>query len=305
MKLTKRLSCFALAMAAALSLCVGAHAVTAVVSDQKLEIDGKAVAAAAYNVAGNNYFKLRDLAYLLNGTGAQFSVGYNKSANSVTIVTGEAYKPVGGELAPIGTGAKNAVSSAQTIYINGAKNSSLTVYNIDGNNYFKLRDLGGALGFAVDYDTARRTMLIATAAGNADWSPDISFTTVDMNGNTWTDACFAGCKLTVVNLWAYWCGPCVGEMPDLQKLSIDYASRGVQILGVYDAADEADDIATVKRLGITYPCLRYTADFDPYMRTGYIPVTIFIDGNGKVISESYIGSRSYSEWAAIIDGFLK
>ncbi len=308
MKLCKRLSCLVLAAATVLSLCVGARAASAVVSDQKLEIDGKAAAAAAYNISGNNYFKLRDLAYLLNGSKAQFSVGYNSATNAVTITTGKAYVKNGGELAAVGSGTKNAVKSAQTIYINGSRTNSLTAYNIDGNNYFKLRDLGDALGFAVSYDSGRRTMLVATAPASGEsenWDPDFSFTTVDMNGKTWTDACFSGHKLTVVNYWAYWCGPCVGELPDLQKLSRDYADRDVQFLGVYDAEDEADDVKTVKRLGVTYPCLRYTSGFDPYMDTGYIPVTIFVDGSGKVLGEAYIGSRDYNGWASIIDGYLK
>lgn len=145
----------------------------------------------------------------------------------------------------------------------------------------------------------------APAAADGGWSPDISFTTVDMSGNAWTDAAFAGHTLTVINLWAYWCGPCVGEMPDLQKLSQDYAPQGVQFLGLYDAYEEEDDAVTVQELGVTYPCLRYTADFDSYMNTGYIPVTIFVDGNGKVLGEAYIGSKSYSEWVSIIDGYLK
>lgn len=145
----------------------------------------------------------------------------------------------------------------------------------------------------------------APAADSADWAPDISFATVDMNGNPWTDACFAEHRLTVINLWAYWCGPCVGEMPDLQKLSQDYASSDVQFLGLYDEYDEESDAATVNELGVTYPCLRYTADFDAYMNTGYIPVTIFVDGAGKVLGEAYIGSKSYDDWAAVIDGYLK
>ena len=143
------------------------------------------------------------------------------------------------------------------------------------------------------------------APDQATTQPDIVFTTVDMSGNTWTDACFAGHALTVVNLWAYWCGPCVSELPDLQQLSEDYAGRGVQFLGVYDAADEAENISTVQRLGVTYPCLRYTESFDPWMDTGYIPVTIFVDGAGKVLGEARIGSNNYEGWSAVIDEYLQ
>lgn len=40
------------------------------------------------------------------------------------------------------------------------------------------------------------------------------------------------------------------------------------------------------------------------MDTGYIPVTIFVDGNGKVVDEVYVGSRSYSAWASVIEANL-
>ena len=311
----KRLLCLALTLILALTLGTAALAAdTAVVSNQKLTIDGENAPVTAYNIHDNNYFKLRDVACLLSDTPACFSVEYKQETNSIHIVTGEPYTADGSELQSLGTESKEAVTSRQTLYINGQEDSSLTAYNIDGYNYFKLRDLGGALGFKVDYDEESRTMLILTAEGEpapepaelpADWAPDISFVTVDLEGNTWTDTCFAGHKLTVLNLWAYWCGPCVREMPDLQKLAEDYADRGVQMLGVYYEEDEADDIRKLEELGVTYPCLRYVEEFDPFLNTGYIPVTLFLDGNGKVLGEAYIGSRNYDAWASIIEGYLK
>ena len=57
-------------------------------------------------------------------------------------------------------------------------------------------------------------------------------------------------------------------------------------------------------LGVTYPRLRYTTAFDNWMQTGYIPTTIFVDGSGKVVGETYVGSRSYDEWAATIEALL-
>ena len=284
---------------------LAANSVTAVVSTQKLEIDGADAPTTAYNIGGNNYFKLRDIAYLLNDTPARFSVSYNRNRNAVEIATGASYTANGSELVSLGKDAQTGVPSPQTIYIDGSKVGNLSVYNIKGNNFFKLRDLGDALGFRVDYDEARKTMLIQTGSSAGDWDPDIRFTTVDMNGGAWTDACFAEHKLTVINLWAYWCGPCVGEMPDLQKLSVNYADKGVQLLGISMQAYEAQNIETLRSLGVTYPCLRYTEDFDAWMNTGYIPTTIFVDSSGKVLDSAYVGSRDYASWAAIIDGYLK
>ena len=49
------------------------------------------------------------------------------------------------------SGKKDALLSNNTIYLNGEK-LELTVYKIDGSNYFKLRDLGKALDFFVGWD---------------------------------------------------------------------------------------------------------------------------------------------------------
>ena len=139
----------------------------------------------------------------------------------------------------------------------------------------------------------------------ADWDPDFRFSTVDSEGNAWSDARFAESRLTMINLWAYWCGPCVGELPALQSLSENYADRGFRLLGISDAAYEKDNERAAADAGVTYPRLRYTAEFDDFMNTGYIPTTIFVEENGRVVGEAYVGSRSYDEWAAIVEELLE
>ncbi|MCR4770925.1 MAG: hypothetical protein K5855_01310, partial [Oscillospiraceae bacterium] len=54
-------------------LAVGASAANTVLSAQKLTCEGKSIECEKYNIDGSNYFKLRDIAYLLNGTVSQFS----------------------------------------------------------------------------------------------------------------------------------------------------------------------------------------------------------------------------------------
>ena len=38
----------------------------------------------------------------------------------------------------------------------------IVTYNLGGNNFFKLADLGAALGFGVAYDEDSRTMLVSS-----------------------------------------------------------------------------------------------------------------------------------------------
>jgi hypothetical protein len=132
-------------------------------SAQGLSVNGEDIVCEKYNIFGSNYFKLRDLAVLLNGTSAQFSIGWDAEKGVISIVPGEPYEPVGGELKLSADKSASAVVSAQTVLIDGFERSELTVFNLDGNNFFKLRDLGAALGFSVGYDAATNTAVVTTA----------------------------------------------------------------------------------------------------------------------------------------------
>ena len=131
-------------------------------SPQSLSVDGVARTVEMYNIDGYNYFKLRDLAMLLSDTPARFSVDWDAETNAVLVFTGAAYTPVGGELEQGEDRSATAVRSPQTIWIDGQARSDLLVYNLGGNNFFQLRNLGEALGFEVDYDAETNTALILT-----------------------------------------------------------------------------------------------------------------------------------------------
>lgn len=124
-----------------------------------LLVDGAEKIPAAYLINDNNYFKLRDVAALLNGTQAQFSIGWDGVTGAITITTGEAYTALGTELQGKPTDMATAQMSKSIIYINGEK-VDLSAYLINDNNYFKLRDLGKALGFNVSWDGVKGAVLI-------------------------------------------------------------------------------------------------------------------------------------------------
>ncbi len=301
MSKTKRLLSAALALCMTALLCVPALALSVSVSKQAVTVDGKAVSVQPYNINGYNFFKLRDIAALVNGTGASFEVGFSSEAKKMYVVTGKDYTSVGGELSVGQDQSATCVKSAWTLAVNG-KAVSCEVYNIGGNNYFKLRDLGGAVGFSVDYDSKTETMLITTGSAGAGYAPDMTFSTTDQNGKSWDQSCFADNKLTMINRWAYWCGPCVNELPDLQKLSDNYKSKGLLVLGCMDGS--AEDLAVLTDKGLTYPNLYYVNGMADYLDITSWPTTIFVDSAGKVVG-TYVGSRSYRDWSSIIDGLLK
>lgn len=134
---------------------------TAQVSDARITLNGKTVSMGAYTIADSNYFKLRDLAAALNGTGRKFSVTWNADKARIDLRSGAAYTLAGGELQPLPAGSRQAAVTTASVYLNGKK-LSLTAFEIGGNNYFKLRDLGDALNFDVDWDAATDTVVLRT-----------------------------------------------------------------------------------------------------------------------------------------------
>ena len=136
-------------------------ALTAIPTASKVYVDGQQINFDAYNIGGNNYFKLRDLAYALNGTKKQFEIGWDGAKNAITITGGKPYTPVGGEMAAKGSGNKTPQPTGASVSFNGQP-LSLAAYNIEGNNYFKLRDLGQALDFEVSWNAADNSITIDT-----------------------------------------------------------------------------------------------------------------------------------------------
>lgn len=136
-------------------------------STHKVTLDGNAVEPQGYNIENNNYYKLRDIAYILNGTDSQFDVSWVSDANRIELTSGTAYQAVGGEMADsVSAQIQSCMPSSATITLDG-ETVSLTGYLVNGNNYYKLRDIGSALGFGVDYDSDTQTVLIDSVASSS------------------------------------------------------------------------------------------------------------------------------------------
>lgn len=134
---------------------------TANPTSSKVLVNGKAVAFDAYNINNNNYFKLRDVAQILRGTDKQFNVTWDGTKNAINLISNIAYESTGGELNPGDGLSKDSTISNSSIYKDGVE-ISLTAYNINGNNYFKLRDLGKTFNFSVTWDGTNNTVVINT-----------------------------------------------------------------------------------------------------------------------------------------------
>ncbi|MGI5906690.1 MAG: hypothetical protein ACOX85_10615, partial [Candidatus Pararuminococcus gallinarum] len=135
-----------------------------VLSAQKIVCNGENVSLQAYNIDGYNYLKLRDIAALMASTGSKFSVQVidNATKKEVYCVLGGSYTKVADDLKTGTDQSKTCVASSWAFYVDG-EYKSVYVYNIGGYNYFKLRDLGDALEFDVDYSAATNTAIIESS----------------------------------------------------------------------------------------------------------------------------------------------
>ena len=141
------------------------------------------------------------------------------------------------------------------------------------------------------------------------FDPDIRFSAVDQSGNAIDETVFQDYVITMINFWEPWCGPCVSEIPDLERLYEAYKDKGFQIIGVYSETHMESDVDGILENGkVSYPILKYTSEFDVF-QTGYVPTTVFVDSKGHIIkmedgAGSVIGSNSYEGWEAIIKNYL-
>jgi thiol-disulfide isomerase/thioredoxin len=136
-------------------------------------------------------------------------------------------------------------------------------------------------------------------ASNFSWK-DSTGKTVDLDS-------FRG-KVTLINFWATWCGPCKRELPDLISLSSEFANQNVKFIGISTdrGPNVIDDVRSfVKEQGLPYQIVISNEDLeDAYGNPRAIPTTFIIDANGK-IAQSYVGMRSKEFFAQAIKDLLK
>ena len=120
-------------------------------NSSKIYVNSNKVAIEAYTINDYNYFKLRDIAVLMIGTKAKFSVFWDENANTIIVLRDADYTIVGNELSVGAKAQKTAVKSTAKLMVD-KDYPQISAYNIDGNNYYKLRDLASALGFKVDWN---------------------------------------------------------------------------------------------------------------------------------------------------------
>ncbi len=127
---------------------------------------------------------------------------------------------------------------------------------------------------------------IKVAGANGSVAPDFELKSLDGKQVRLSD--FRG-KAVLLNFWATWCAPCKIEMPWFVDLQKQYASQGLQVIGV--AMDDSGEEAIAKfakEMGVNYPVLIGKESVgDAYGGVEFLPTTFFIDRQGKVVDRVF------------------
>jgi peroxiredoxin len=122
-------------------------------------------------------------------------------------------------------------------------------------------------------------------------APD--FTLNDIYGKKVMLSQFRG-KVVILNFWSIWCGPCLAEMPSLNKLYLEFKDKGLMVIGIAEDPAEKPVKSYIQEKGLAFPVLmdKERKVYFKYSLFG-IPVTFLIDKKG-VIVEKFIGERDWS-----------
>ncbi len=159
--------------------------------------------------------------------------------------------------------------------------------------------------FAAEYAATAEALQAALAAGEYyEPLPPFSemvgqlvrFETTDLDGETVDSAeLFAEHALTMVNVWATWCPPCVGELGELDALNERIAELDCAVVGVLLDGDEAGAPEQARKLmeekDAHYRVLLPMEKVDELFPLEAIPTSYFVDRNGVIVAPPIIGAR--------------
>lgn len=134
------------------------------------------------------------------------------------------------------------------------------------------------------------------------------FTLSDMSGKAHTLSNYHG-KVVMLNFWATYCGPCIKEMPSMQRLREKLAGKPFEILAIDMAEEKADVSAFMQRhkIAVNFPILLDTeGEVIEQWMVSAVPTTFIIDPQGRIRYALYGGLEwDNAEVLATINSLLK
>ena len=141
----------------------------------------------------------------------------------------------------------------------------------------------------------------------------LTFEATTIDGEEITSDIFADSKLTMLNVWATYCNPCLSEMPYLGEIAAEYEKETFQMFGIIcDVTKDSSskDLLNAQALiedtkATTYPhiLLNESLYYNLVSASDSVPTTYFVNQKGELIGY-LLGAQSKENWISIIDSLL-
>ncbi len=140
----------------------------------------------------------------------------------------------------------------------------------------------------------------------------LEFTGTTIDGKAMTSEVFAQSKLTMVNVWATYCPPCIKEMPDLGEIGRERDTAEFQIIGIIadvmesaskSELDTAKEIITDTQADYPHLLLGEELYYNLVSASSSVPTTYFFNQDGELLGY-IVGAQSKENWESVIDELL-